>query len=80
MQHEVLCDVVAVGVDLVPPVEHLLVVDHDAVQLVAERHPVGVDVVRPPEQLDLARARGQPLDDAVDLVGLVARGPDLEML
>ena len=52
VEDDVLDDLVAVGVDLVEPGEHLLVVDDDAVQLVAQRHPVRVHVVRPPEELD----------------------------
>ena len=49
----------------------------DAVQLVANGDPVGLDVVGAAEQLQLAGARGQALDDAVYLVGLVRRGPHL---
>ena len=52
MEYEVLGDVVAVGIDLVPPLQQLGVVDHHPVQLVAEGHPVRVDVVRPTKQLD----------------------------
>ena len=49
----------------------------DPVQLVADGDPVGLDVVGPAEQLQLSRAGGKPLDDAVDLVGLVRGGPHL---
>ena len=52
VEYEVLGDVVAVGIYLVPPVQQLGVVYHDAVQLVAQRHPVRVHVVRTAEELD----------------------------
>ena len=55
MEDNVLDDLVPVGVDLREPREHLLVVDHDAVELVAESHPVGVDIVRPAKQLDFPK-------------------------
>ena len=45
----------------------------DAGQLVAEGEPVGLAIVLPAKQLNFPRARRQPLDDAVDLVRLVAR-------
>ena len=52
VEHNVFRNVVPVGILGVPPVQHVLVVDEDAVQLVAQRHPVRVHVVRPPEELD----------------------------
>merc|ERR1711892_207073 len=51
--------------------------NHDPVQLVAKGHPVRLDVVWPPEQLDLSSARGESLYDAVYLVWLVTGGPHL---
>ena len=51
--------------------------DDDSVQLVAQRHPVGLNVVGPSKQLNLPGAGGQPLNDPVDLVRLVAGGPHL---
>ena len=56
MEDDVLDDLVAVGVDLVEPRERLFVVDHDAVELVAQSHPIGVHVVRSTKQLDFSKA------------------------
>ena len=48
-----------------------------AVELIAQRDPVGLHVVRPTEELHFAHARRQALDYAVDLVGLVRGGAHL---
>lgn len=47
------------------------------IQLVAEGYPVGLHIVRSTEELDLSRSWREPLDHAVDLVRLVARGTHL---
>jgi hypothetical protein len=49
----------------------------DAVYLVPQRDPVGLDVVGAPKQLDLPRPRRQPLDHSVDFVRFVAGGAHL---
>ena len=61
MEYEVLGDVVAVRIDLVPPLQQLGVVDHHAVQLVAESHPVGVHIVRAAKQLDFPKENQLPI-------------------
>lgn len=48
-----------------------------SIYLVSQGYPVGLDVVRASKQLDLACARREAFNDAVNLVGLVARGPHL---
>lgn len=47
-------------------------------QILKQLLPVGLHVVRSPEQLDLPGSRRQSLDHAVDLVRFVTGGADLE--
>ena len=42
VQDEVLCYVIPLGVNLLPPLKHLGVPDHHSIQLVAQGHPVGL--------------------------------------
>merc|ERR550517_1474189 len=77
VEYEVLGDVVAVGIYLVPPVQQLGVVYHDAVQLVAQSDPVWLYVVRSAEEFNLPGAWRQSLNDPVYLVRFVAGSSDL---
>merc|ERR550517_452910 len=76
VEYEVLGDVVAVGIYLVPPVQQLGVVYHDTVQLVAQSDPVWLYVVRSAEEFNLPGAGGQSLNDPVYLVRFVAGSSD----
>lgn len=77
MEDKVLRDIVSVRVDLVPPLQSLLVVDHYPVQLVAQGHPVRLHVVRSAKQFNLPRPRGESFNDAVYFVRFMTRGADL---
>jgi hypothetical protein len=59
------------------PLQHVGLVKHDAVELVPQRHPVGLNVVRPTKQFQLPRSGREALDDAVDLVRFVRGRPHL---
>ncbi|GAB0100540.1 hypothetical protein DMENIID0001_165920 [Sergentomyia squamirostris] len=48
-----------------------------SVQLISQRDPVGLNIVRSTEQLDLSRSRTQAFDDSVNFIWLVTRGSNL---
>ena len=69
---------VSVGVDCLESLDDVRLAQPYPVHLIAQRRPVGLGIVRPAEQLELALPRRQPLDQTVNLVRLVRSGADLE--
>ena len=77
VKYKVFSNVVAFRVDLLPPLKHLGIPDHNSVQLISQSHPIRLHIMRPSKELDLSCAGRKPLNDPIDLVWFVTGGTNL---
>ena len=77
VEDKVFCDIVSLGIDFLPPLKHLGIPDHNSVQLISQRHPIRLHIMRPSKKLNLPCAGRKSFNDPIDLVWFVTGGTNL---